>query len=49
MNPLAGSRPVHYDAAETWKEEFKHRPGERILLRDGTVLEPNQRFEDSEY
>jgi hypothetical protein len=49
VNPLAGSGPVGYDAAETWKEEFKRRPGERILLRDGTALEPNQRFEDPEY
>jgi hypothetical protein len=49
VNPLVGSEPVHYDADETWQEEFKRRPGERILLRDGTVLEPNERFEDSEY
>ncbi len=49
MNPLVVSGPVGYSADETWKEEFKRRPGERILLRDGTVLEPNERFEDSEY
>nr|MBA2669623.1 hypothetical protein [Gemmatimonadota bacterium] len=49
MNSLVGSGPVGYSVAETWKEEFKRRPGERIFLRDGTVLEPNERFEDSEY
>ncbi len=49
MNSPAASGPVGYSYAETWKEEFKRRPGEQVLLRDGTVLEPNQRFEESEY
>ena len=43
------SPPVFYDPATTWKEEYKRRPGERIALRDGTVLKPNQRFEDPAY
>ena len=43
------SSPVFYDKATTWKEEYKRRPGERIALQDGTVLKPNQRFEDPAY
>lgn len=43
------SPPVFYDPATTWKEEYKRRPGERVALRDGTVLKPNQRFEDPAY
>ena len=43
------SPPVFYDKATTWKEEYKRRPGERVALRDGTVLKPNQRFEDPAY
>ena len=43
------SPPVFYDRATTWKEEYKRRPGERVVLRDGTVLKPNQRFEDPAY
>lgn len=43
------SPPVFYDGATTWKEEYKRRPGERVVLRDGTVLKPNQRFEDPAY
>lgn len=43
------SPPVFCDPATTWKEEYKRRPGERVALRDGTVLKPNQRFEDPAY
>ena len=43
------SPAVFYDKATTWKEEYKRRPGERIALQDGTVLKPNQRFEDPAY
>ncbi len=43
------SPPVFYDGATTWKEEYKRRPGERVVLRDGTVLKPNQRFEGPAY
>ena len=43
------SPPIFYDKATTWKEEFKRRPGERVTLRIGTVLKPNQRFEDPAY
>lgn len=44
MNP-----PVSYDSKTFWKEEFKRRPGERIALRNGDVLEPGERFEDPAY
>ncbi len=41
--------PVRQDPRTFWKEEFKRRPGERIALRNGDVLKPNERFEDPSY
>ncbi len=40
------SGAVRQDPRTFWKEEFKRRPGERIALRNGDVLKPNERFED---
>ncbi len=41
--------PIYHDERETWKEEFKRRPGQRIRLRDGTELKPGERFGDPAY
>ena len=43
------SGAVRQDPRTFWKEEFKRRPGERITLRNGDVLKPNERFEDPSY
>ena len=43
------SGAVRQDPRTFWKEEFKRRPGERIALRNGDVLKPNERFEDPSY
>ena len=43
------SGAVRQDPRTFWKVEFKRRPGERIALRNGDVLKPNERFEDPSY